>query len=103
MKYKPRTVTIKHFGRSITVSVHAQQYYRGNGLAVRLIDESDGEDYAMVSVNIEGLTLKDDEFVFKTYSENEGLLEGLLAAGVVEQTGRSESLGPICRLLAGGE
>ncbi len=101
MDYTPRTVTLNHFGRPVTVSVHADQYHHGGGLAVQLYE--DGEPYATVSVNIEGLRLKEDEFVAKTYSENEGLLEGLLAAGVVEEVGFSPTFGPICRLLPGSK
>jgi hypothetical protein len=99
MDAKPRTVTLTHFGRQVTVSVHAERYHHGGGLAVQLME--DGEDYATLSVNVAGVPLKDDEFVAKTYSENEGLLEGLLAAGVVERTGRWAEIGPICRLLPG--
>jgi hypothetical protein len=99
MENQPRVVTITHFGRTVTVSIQTDQYTHGGGLAVRLIDEADGEDYATVSVNVEGVTLEDDEFVAKTYTENEGLLEELLAAGVVELTGRSCDVGPVCRLL----
>src|SRR4051794_36853865 len=78
------TVTLSHLGRLVTVSIQIDRYAHGGGLAVQLIDASDGMDYATVSVNVRGVTLADDEFVFKTYSENEGLLEGMLAALVVD-------------------
>ena|ERR1043165_5979099 len=99
----PKIVTITHFGKSVTVSVHIERYWHGNGIFVQLVDEVRGEDYATVSVNARA-SLAADEFAFKTYSENEGLLEALLAAGVVETTGRFVELGfagpqPICRLL----
>ena len=85
------------------LSVHAESYVHG-GLAVQLIDESDGMDYATVSLNLGGMRLADDEFVFKTYSENEGLLEAMVQVGIVETTGRVVEVGmagpqPICRLL----
>ena len=96
-----KTVTFTHLGNQVTVSIHTERYSFGGGLAVQLIGRC--EEYATVSVNA-GSRLADDEFVFKTYSENEGLLEGLLAAGVVETTERFVELGfagpqPICRLL----
>ncbi len=97
-----RTETISHAGNRLTVSIHTGRYEHGDGLAVQLIDEADGLPYATVSVNVEGLTLKDDEFVFKTYSENEGLLEELRAAGVVEFAGQLTDFGPVCRLVADG-
>ena len=59
----------------------------------------DHEPWATVSVNVDGVSLPSDEFVFKTYSENEGLLEAMLAAGFVELTRKSAGVGPICRLL----
>ena len=98
-----RTVTLTHFGRTFAVSIQTGRYPYGGGLFVQLIDEGSSEDYATVSVNA-GSRLADDEFVFKTYSENEGILEELLVAGVVETTGRFVECGfagqqPICRLL----
>lgn len=82
-----------------TVSVRTDRYVHG-GLAVELYCE-DGEPYATVSINVPGVPLPADEFVFKTYSENEGLLEAMLAAGVVELAGRDTDLGPVCRLTGG--
>lgn len=97
MDTKPHTLTLTGYGPPRTVSVQTDQYVHG-GLAVQLVDESDGMPFATVSIKVPDVTLKDDEFVFKTYSENEGLLEQLLAAGAVERTGRSVPIGPICRL-----
>ena len=70
--------------RMVFVSTDA---YTHGGLAVQLMDESDGELYATVSIYVRGICLAEDTFVFKTYSENEGLLESMLKAGVVEETG----------------
>lgn len=93
------TVPITHWGRSFTVSIWTGRYAHGGALVVELFDEDDQEPYATLSVNVAGAELQDNEFICKTYSENAGLLEHLLAAGVVEHTGRSSSIGPICRLL----
>ena len=87
--------------RMVFVSTDA---YAHGGLAVHLMDESDGEPYATVSIYVRGVCLGEDQFVFKTYSENEGLLESMLKAGVVEETGVSVELSfgdpqPICRLV----
>jgi hypothetical protein len=83
------------------LSVQTDRYTFGGGLVVDLIDET-SEPYARVSINF-GTRLADGEFVFKTYSENDGLLEAMLAAGIVETTGRFVAVGmagdqPICRL-----
>lgn len=87
--------------RIVFVSTNA---YTHGGLVVQLIDELYKEQYATVSIYVRGVRLADDEFVFKTYSENEGLLESMLKAGIVEETGRSVVLSfgepqPICRLI----
>jgi hypothetical protein len=98
MEDHTRTIPIVHFGMPVTVSVRTDRYAYGGGLAVQL-DCEDGEPYATLSVNAPGMPLA-DEFVFKTYSENEGLLEAMHLAGVVVLTGRATCLGPVCRLAA---
>ncbi len=103
MEEKRQPVTLAHFGRPVTVSIRADCYRHGGGLAAEVIDEANGERYTTLSINI-GAVLANDEFVFKTYSENEGLLEAFLEAGVIEKTGREVEVGmagpqPICRLL----
>lgn len=106
MDEQHQSVTINHVGRSRTLTIRTDRYRHGGGLAVELIDESDTEfdSYADVSINFGFAGLADDEFVFKTYSENEGLLEAMLGAGVIEKIGREVQVGmagpqPICRLL----
>lgn len=86
-----------------TLSVETDLYTPGGGLVVDVIDEAGGP-YARVSVNC-GASLADDEFVFRTCAENDGLLKAMLAARVIEPTGRFvgvgfEGLKPVCRLLA---
>lgn len=97
MKDLKPSFTLSHYGNVVRLSLRTGQYRYGGGLALQLLCE-DREPYATVSVNVEGVPLAVDEFIFKTYSENEGLLEGMLDAGVVELTGRTAEIGPICRL-----
>lgn len=66
MDEQPQTVNITHFGMLLTVSIRADRYMHGGGLAVQLVTEPDGEWYATVSMNLELPDLADDEFVFKT-------------------------------------
>ena len=80
-------------------TVLLDRYENGN-TAVRLI--ADGETYAMLSVNT-GVRLPEGEFVAKTYAENAGLLEQVVAAGLVEETRRLVRVGlagpqPVCRM-----
>jgi hypothetical protein len=92
-------VRIDHYGLK-EVEIQTDRYQNGR-LAVELLQN--GEDYASVSVNLPMEKIGHDEFVFKTYSENEGLYEALLRPGVIEWTGRTagdKTLGPlpVCRL-----
>lgn len=78
--------------------------YRDGNLLVRLV-EPNGTPFFKASLTFPGLRLPHGEFAFKTYSENEGLLDAMLAAGVVAFTGRSVNLPthagivPVCKLL----
>lgn len=92
-------VRIDHLGLR-EVQIETGRYQNGR-LAVQLL--CDGEDYATISVNLPGAPISPDEFVFKTYSENEGLFEELRRVGAIEWTGRTAgntTIGPlpICRL-----
>lgn len=62
-----------------------------------------GEPMTMATVNIPMANLEADEVVIKDYSENEGVLEALVKAGVVKDTGKIIATGfvtcPVCKLL----
>lgn len=65
------------------------------GMAVRLLQDREHGDLATASVNLAGYGYTPSEgcVFLKSYSENSGLLESLLRAGVVEQTGRYAHVG----------
>ena len=69
--------------------------------AIRLVTPQ-GEPVATATVRIPEAELADDEVLIKDYSENSGILEALIRAGVVEDTGRFVRSGyavlPVCRL-----
>lgn len=92
-------LTIRLGDHKVTLRVEIDQYQHGGSLAVQLFTVVDHEPWTTVSINLRDVSLPSDEFVFKTYSENEGLLEAMLAARFVELTGKSIDIGPICRLL----
>lgn len=86
----------------------------GNGrTAIRLMNaetlNDDGFDYppntmpiATATVNIPDYPdLKDDEVIIKDYSENEGMLNALVNAGIVSKPFARAGfiLAPVCRLL----
>ena len=92
----------KHFGTEYDGSLQFDRYADNNNLAVRLV--ADNQPYATLTVIIQCTVLFDDEFVSKTYSENEGLCEQLIEAGCFEKTGKVAMVGfageqPILRVL----
>ena len=56
----------------------------GNGRHAITLDEvGTGEPIAVASVNLPDATIEDDEVIIKNWSENEGVLELLVEAGIV--------------------
>lgn len=68
------------------LSLH--EYMNGNTAVKLLARNEDGylEPYATISTNT-GVLLPPGSFAAKMYSENEGLVEQLIAAGIVKDTG----------------
>ena len=79
-----------HFGKKYEGELEFGRYPNGN-LAVQL-NLDDGEPYATLSVNT-GLALADNEFVAKTYSENEGLVEQFVEKGHFIPVSRDAQVG----------
>ena len=76
----------------------------GNGrTALVLIDYHDKEPVAVATVNLPHVPLAKDEVIIKDYSENEGMLQALVDAGIVKPTGRMVVSGfvamEVCKLL----
>lgn len=77
--------------------------------AIYLVDAHDGETVATATVNVEGVSerLPASEVLIKDYSENAGMLDALVGAGLVEDTGRRVPTGyvtvPVARLLYDAE
>jgi len=80
-----------------------RQTYSNGRISLRLVAAADGEPMAAVTTNLPEVDLADDELIVKNADENEGLLEALVAGGIVTPTGRTAQVGfnkgPICRLL----
>lgn len=77
--------------------------YQNNRTAIQLIDAIEGDPVIMATVNIPEIPLDKDEVIIKNYSENEGILNVLVAEGIVERTGKAVEVGynicEICKLL----
>lgn len=52
---------------------------------IRLVDAETGEPLCYASVNVPDYPLKEGEVTIKNWSENRGVLEALIEAGVVEE------------------
>jgi len=85
-----------------TLAVVPARYANGqNGL--RLFDPQTGEPYGTASTSLAQYSQQPNEVFIKNYAENEGLLEVLVNAGIVEDMGIKATTGytaaDICRLL----
>jgi hypothetical protein len=81
---------------NVGVEIHGYQD-PGAGLALVLTTMEDGypERLATASVNLSAYQLRPDEacLFIKDYAENEGMLDSLVAAGVVAPTGKVAMIG----------
>jgi hypothetical protein len=72
-------------------------------IALPLYDVEDGSPVAVATLHMPELALAADEVVIKDYSENEGMLDTLVAAGIVSPPLREVSSGYVtlyvCRCL----
>lgn len=81
--------------------VRKRQYDNGRP-ALQLIDAEDGSPIATATVNLPDLPAGPNQVFIKDYSENVGMLDALVAAGVVKPTGQMVRSGyvevPVCEL-----
>jgi len=74
--------------------------YSNGRTALCLIDAEDGSPVCTATINVPEVELKPNEVIIKNYSENEGILDVLVNAGIVTPTGRYISIGyvscPVC-------
>jgi hypothetical protein len=80
--------------------VNVSKYKNGQS-AIQLYDAEDGLPYAKATVSVQE-QLEDGEVAIKNYSENSGILESLVSAGVVTEPHRFIYSGfvtiPVCKL-----
>jgi len=98
-----KTITHKSpYGGEYTLSLKFAKYHNGQ-TAINLIDEDDGMPYATATVCVEDNLLQEGEVAIKDYSENEGILEALIEANIVDHPRAFIQSGfvkiPICKLL----
>lgn len=79
------------FGQVKQIRLTAGNYSNGR-MALTASDPATGEPIAKLTVNVPHANLAPGEILLKDWSENEGASDTLLAAGLIEPTGR----GVIC-------
>jgi hypothetical protein len=94
---------IKFNGELYRVGKHK---YSNGGAAIVLENvNNEPDDYIRATINVPSANLPEEKVLIKTWSENEGLLEVLEAAGIVRVENRDFDIGgsyedaALCRLL----
>ena len=82
------TKTVKFMGEELTPII--SQYVNGQN-AIRLVDQ-DSHPFMTASV-AHDVNIPDDCVIIKNYSENEGIMEALIEAGIIEN--------PFCEIPTG--
>ncbi len=59
------------------------KYRENDRIAITLTDVNDGSPVAIATVNIGEAPLKDDEVIIKGWSENTGMQDALIKAGII--------------------
>jgi hypothetical protein len=68
------------------------KYPSTNQNYIQLIDSEDGFPVATASINMPGLDLLPNEVIIKDYSENEGMFDTLVNAGIIKKTNKGAQL-----------
>ncbi len=83
-------IKTKHFSGDCTIQ---HDYYQDNFRpSIRIIDLN-GHPIMTASVNIPDEPCEPDHTYIKDWSENEGILQALLDAGIIKDTGKSVEIG----------
>ena len=95
--------TVNFLGEECTVMF--TKYANNNRIAIRLefINEYGAPEHmGIATVNLSDYPIKSDEVIIKDYSENEGIYDILIDAGIIEPANRFVDSGfvscPVCKL-----
>ena len=70
----------------VECTVKFYEYDCNGRTAIKLVDSSDGTPVLTASVNLPDSDIPDGYVAIKDYSENEGVLEGLIKAGILRKS-----------------
>ncbi len=84
-------------------NVTVTRYANTERIALLLTDASTGEEIATATVNMPNFHVPSNHVCIKNYSENEGMLEALMEAGIISEPVDHKQSGfvliPVCQLL----
>jgi len=93
--------TVIFLGQECIVEKHA--YKSNDRVALELTIKATGEPMATATTNLPNIQLEKNEVIIKNYSENEGIYQILVKAGIISKSIRTEKTGWIevlvCKLL----
>lgn len=86
-----------------TCEVFKTQYVDNNRIALILVERESGEEYAVATTNLPNEQVGDAQAFIKDYGENEGILDALIAGGIVGKPLKTVQSGwveiPLCDVL----
>ena len=89
--------------REWTCKVGFSRYQDNGRIAIVLFDDESGEQLFVASVNLPEVALPENHVFIKNWSENRGVLQSLVDAGILRSTGRRVPTGYVeadeCELL----
>ena len=88
----------------IECAVDMEQTYPNGRPALILTDAEDGSGVCYASINIPQIDLEKDEVIIKNYSENQGVLDALIEAGIITKPVKEVQISqwviaPICKII----
>lgn len=81
--------------------VYVTKYARKPSIpAIVLIDQEDGMQFANATILDKEVEIPENHVFIKNYSENEGIMETLIEAGIISEPVEQAGPAHICKLLA---
>lgn len=82
------------FGTNYPIDIKKSAYAMGNAICLEAVECESGNPFGVITTNVPGLTLANDEICVKTYSENEWVTQLLtLLPDNFKDTGKEVDLG----------
>jgi len=86
-KLDGKLLRVNLFGTVYDTVFDVQRYSNGRPALQLLTDDAEMEPFGMLTCNLPGVPLEDNEVIIKNWSENEDIVKAALASGYFEDTG----------------